>query len=84
MSQVVQVLGSLLILVPFVLVSLGRMRPSTYTYIVLNLVGSIVLTVDAAHGHQWGFLLLEAVWALTSLISLLRLLAGRPPTPTNH
>ncbi len=76
MSQAVQLAGSLLILVPFVLAQLGRLAPSSPRYITLNLVGSTVLAVDAAHGRQWGFLLLEAVWAIVSLLSLVRLVAG--------
>jgi hypothetical protein len=68
----VQVLGSLLILVPFVLVQARRLRPDSRAYIVLNLVGSAVLAADAWHGHQWGFLLLEGTWAVVSLASLVR------------
>ena len=41
-------------------------------YLVLNLVGAIVLAVDAALGRQWGFLLLEGVWAAVSALSLVR------------
>jgi hypothetical protein len=53
-------------------------------YLVLNVVGSAVLAVDAALGAQWGFLLLEGVWAIVSLASLIAVLrhrrapAGRP------
>ena len=68
----VQVAGSLLILVPFVLVQLGRMRADATSFAVLNLVGSTVLALDAWHGHQWGFLLLEATWALVSAYALVR------------
>ena len=74
-ESIVQIAGSLLILVPFVLVQLGRMRVDTTTYGVLNLVGSAVLAVDALHGHQWGFLLLEGTWAVVSADALAR------PTP---
>jgi hypothetical protein len=40
--------------------------------LLANLVGSAVLAVDAAVERQWGFLLLESVWALVSANSLLR------------
>ncbi|GAA3218460.1 hypothetical protein ACFO1B_28880 [Dactylosporangium siamense] len=67
----VQVLGSLCVLVPFVLVQLGRLTSASLWYTWLNLIGSSVLAVEAAIGHNWGFLLLEAVWAVVSLRSLL-------------
>ena len=31
-----------------------------------------VLAIDAGHGRQWGFLLLEGTWAVVSLLSLVR------------
>ncbi|HYP45640.1 MAG TPA: hypothetical protein VEQ66_10665 [Propionibacteriaceae bacterium] len=77
MGQLVQIGGSLLILVPFVLAQLGRLTPASVVYLVLNLVGSTVLAVDAALERQWGFLLLEGVWAIVSAVSLLR----RRPVP---
>ncbi|GAA0745355.1 hypothetical protein Drose_19715 [Dactylosporangium roseum] len=77
MGQLIQVAGSLCVLVPFVLVQLDRLRPEARLYAVLNLVGSSVLAVDAARSHQWGFLLLEGVWAVVSLRSLRRATAAR-------
>lgn len=72
MHVIVQLAGSLLILVPFVLVQLGRMSSKRRPYLLLNLVGSTVLAVDAAFGAQWGFLLLEGVWAIVSLVGLVK------------
>ncbi len=74
MDQVIQVAGSLFILAPFVLVQMGRLSPASRRYSTLNLIGSSVLAVDAAHGRQWGFLLLEAVWAVVSLLALVKAL----------
>jgi len=71
-ESLVQIAGSLLILVPFVLVQLGRLRTEAVVYGALNLAGSAVLAVDALHGRQWGFLLLEAAWAAVSAHGLLR------------
>lgn len=57
----IQIGGSLLILVLFVSAQLGRLAPASVPYLVRNLGGSLVLAVDAALGHRWGFLLLEGV-----------------------
>lgn len=83
MEQVFQVGGSLLVLIPFVLVQLRRMRAGSIRYLLLNVVGSGVLAVDAGLHAQWGFLLLEGVWALVSLGGLLAIVLGRAPTGTH-
>lgn len=81
MGQVVQLVGSVLILVPFALSQRGRLHTGSVVYLVLNLVGSLILAVNAATTSQWGFLLLEGVWALVSangLIATARTRRSRP------
>jgi hypothetical protein len=68
----IQILASLLILTAFVAALTGRLEQSGYTYLSLNLVGSSALAVEAAISAQWGFLLLEGVWAAVSLGSIAR------------
>jgi hypothetical protein len=71
MSQLVQVLGSLLVLVAFAAAQRGAMSTTSRPYLLLNLVGSAILGTLAALGHQWGFLLLEGSWAAVSAHSLM-------------
>jgi hypothetical protein len=77
MGPVVQVLGALMILVAFALAQWGVLDQKSRRYLVLNIVGSAVLAVDAALGQQWGFLLLEGVWAIVSVASLVGVLRRR-------
>jgi len=53
------------------------MRPDSRLYLALNLVGSAILAVLALVESQWGFLLLEGVWAIVSAWSLARATPGR-------
>ncbi len=72
MIQIVSLVGSLLILAAFTANQLGRMTAEQRRYTVLNLVGSAILAVVALVEEQWGFLLLEGVWAIVSLYALCR------------
>jgi hypothetical protein len=74
----VQIVGSLLILGGFVAALLGRLDQSSYPYLAANAVGSAILTATAVPGLEWGFILLEGVWALVSIYSIARKLIGHP------
>jgi hypothetical protein len=79
MDQIVQVVGALLVLSGFAAAQFGWLGTSSRLYLVLNLVGSSVLTALAWHEEQWGFLLLEAVWAVVSAWGLFQVLRGNEP-----
>lgn len=79
MEQVVQVVGALLILVAFAGVQFSRLDPASRAYLWLNLVGSLVLAVLAWQHRQFGFLLLEGVWALVSAWGLIQVARSRSP-----
>ncbi len=83
MDQLIQIVGALLILAAFAAVQFDRMRPDSRLYLALNLVGSAILAVLAVAAAQWGFVLLEGVWAIVSawgLVSIYSSPSGKKST----
>lgn len=66
----IQIAGALAILVAFALAQFHVLDQHSYRYLLLNLVGAAVLAVAAYLERQWGFLLLETVWAAVSTWAL--------------
>lgn len=79
MAQAFQIFGALCVLLGFGLAQFGLVTPRSWTYLVVNALGSAILAIDAWRASQWGFLLLEGVWALISLWGLVALATGRAP-----
>ena len=72
MDQVLQITGAVLILAAFIGAQTNRLAPSSRRYLTLNLAGSALLAVLAALDADFGFLLLEGVWAAVSAWGLVR------------
>jgi hypothetical protein len=70
---VLEVAGAILILVAFALAQFRSLDRHGSLYLVLNLVGAALLASSAAVHRQWGFLLLQTVWAIVALWGLLGL-----------
>ena len=71
-TQIVSVLGSLLVLVAYVANQFGWLKAKGLAYAFANIVGSGLLAVIATLEAQWGFLLLEGAWASVSLVAAVR------------
>jgi hypothetical protein len=76
MGIVIQITGSLLVLAGFALAQWGILDQKSLRYLILNAVGSTVLAINAIFEQQWGFLLLEGVWAIVSTVSLVLVVCG--------
>ncbi|MFL5842874.1 MAG: hypothetical protein ACJ77Z_20700 [Thermoleophilaceae bacterium] len=80
MDQAIQVAGAILILVAYAAGLTGRWSTDSLPYLILNLVGSVILAVLAATSSNWGFLLLEGVWAIATAWQLIK----RQPRSSAH
>ena len=72
MELALQFVGALGILVPFTLLQFRRTTARSRLYLSLNLGGAAILTWLALIEAQWGFVILQGVWALAALAGLIR------------
>lgn len=79
MAQLIQIAGALMMLAGFAGAQFRLLDQRSYTCLVLNLIGSAVLAVLAYVERQWGFLLLEGVWAVVSAWGIAARLRGGEP-----
>ena len=88
MAIAVQVAGALAILAAFVLVQRARLSTTSVPYLLLNLAGGVATAAAAYAEAQWGFMVLQSVWALVAALGLAagaRDLSGsRPRRPRNQ
>jgi hypothetical protein len=71
-SAATQLAGSGLVVTAFILHQRGIMGALSWRYQALNLVGALILAVNGVLERQFGFVLLEGVWAFASGLALMK------------
>lgn len=72
MVVALQFVGALGILVPFTLLQFRRTATDSWLYLSANFAGAAILTWLALIESQWGFVILQGVWALAAVAGLAR------------
>jgi hypothetical protein len=71
-DQLLSAVGAALILLAFWLLQTHRVGPDDRGYQLMNLAGAALLATAAFMAEGWAFVVLNTVWALVALWSLVR------------
>lgn len=71
-------LGAGLLLLPYYLISQGRLKAQSKAYQVMNVVGSMLVIVNTAYYLAWPSTFVNLVWIFIGLHSLRSLRANKP------
>jgi len=75
--QIISFIGAVLILSAYMGLQMNRLAAETIAFQTLNLFGGIFLCVTAVELRQYGFILVEGLWAILSAIGLWRVITRR-------
>ena len=67
-------IGVFQILIAYFLNVIGKISNNNITFILLNLIGATMACLASILLNYWPFIILEAVWALVSMYSLIKYL----------
>lgn len=81
-EQIVSLLAALMVLAAYWALQTKRIKEDDLLYLWLNLTGAIILAVIAFRLRQVGLIVVETVWAIISVFSLLR--RGQKDTKTEN
>jgi hypothetical protein len=74
--------GVFILLVAFLLNLLNKISQNGYAYVTMNLVGAALAGLASVMIHYTPFVILEAVWVMVSLVTLINIFlkrkAGQP------
>ena len=72
LNQLIGIIGALLVLSAYLGLQRGWLRADDRLYDILNFFGAGMLAYVAIIDRQYGFILLEGVWALAALPGVVR------------
>ncbi|MBK6777309.1 MAG: hypothetical protein IPG74_16215 [Flavobacteriales bacterium] len=77
MDQLPQLIGAGLLLLGYGLSQTGRIKATSLGYNLFNLLGALLLLIDAVRAMQWGFIILEGAWVILTVPALYRALTKK-------
>jgi paired small multidrug resistance pump len=71
-------IGVLMMVIAYLLLQLDRLSSSSFTYLILNALGAVLVMLSLMFRFNLSAFLMEAFWLLISLFGLAKSLFSRP------
>jgi TRAP-type C4-dicarboxylate transport system permease small subunit len=72
-SEIIGWIGAFLVVLAFFLVSTKKIKATSKRYQLLNLFGAIGVGVNVFYQQSWPALVLQIIWALIAVYSLIKM-----------
>lgn len=69
--------GALLLLIAYGLLSSGKLRSQNVRYQAMNIIAGVCLIINAVSNSAWPFVVLNIVWALVGVITVIRIITRK-------
>jgi len=76
-SDIIGCIGTLIILIVYALLQLGKIESSSFAYSFWNVVGAVLILNSLLFSWNWAAVLMEISWAIISLYGMLKALRSR-------
>ncbi len=70
--------GVLMMVIAYLMLQLDRLSSSSFTYLILNALGAVLVMLSLMFRFNLSAFLMEAFWLLISLFGLAKTLLSRP------
>lgn len=80
--DIVSIVGVVIILITYLLLQCDMLASSSYSYSILNIIGSFMILYSLAYDWNLSAVIIESSWILISLIGIYRQM--RPQKKLSH
>ena len=73
-TLVIGIIGSIFILIGFIIDEFTKIRNNTLSYNLINLTGASILSYYAFIVWSWPFLILNVIWTIVAIVKIVQII----------
>ncbi|WPY00739.1 hypothetical protein Trichorick_00625 [Candidatus Trichorickettsia mobilis] len=83
-SDIVGIIGVVMVITVYLLLQMEKVQADSISYLVVNLVGSLLIVVSLIYNWNLSSFIIEVLWAMISIFGLIRIAYKKKNSINNH